>query len=229
MHNVLARQARLAGSRLAPHRPSSPDDVDGLDMLHEGSSTSRAQRLISRFHEQAVAEAREAPSFSPPWAALPPALPPTRRSDPIRADAEARRRRLAANRNPVHDAEPLQFRHRFRDPSMHAMFGNHTGRLRRRALGDYMVGFFLHYCNLRPTLSQRDEDFDASYETLLSLGGMIGEAKPRATPDHVIAGLENATYKEWATSESDQRCPICLDDVSFVFFSRVIYSQLAPV
>ncbi|KAJ7721164.1 hypothetical protein DFH07DRAFT_760584 [Mycena maculata] len=60
--------------------------------------------------------------------------------------------------------------------------------------------------------SQRDEDFDASYETLLSLGGIIGDAKPKATPDHVVAGLENATYKEWATAESDQRCPICLDD-----------------
>jgi hypothetical protein len=65
---------------------------------------------------------------------------------------------------------------------------------------------------------QRDEDFDGSYETLLSLGGMIGDAKPKATPDHVLAGLETASYKDWATSESDQRCPICLDDVSCLFF-----------
>lgn len=61
---------------------------------------------------------------------------------------------------------------------------------------------------------QRDEDFDASYETLISLGGMIGDVKPKATPEHVIAGLDAATYKDWATAESDQRCPICLDDVS---------------
>ncbi|KAJ7683963.1 hypothetical protein B0H17DRAFT_866570, partial [Mycena rosella] len=59
---------------------------------------------------------------------------------------------------------------------------------------------------------QRDEDFDGSYETLLSLSRLIGDAKPKATPDHVVSGLETASYKDWATTESDQRCPICLDD-----------------
>ncbi|KAF9261162.1 hypothetical protein L218DRAFT_870870, partial [Marasmius fiardii PR-910] len=58
----------------------------------------------------------------------------------------------------------------------------------------------------------RDEDFDGSYETLISLEAALGEVKPRATPDHVIAGLEAAFYKDWATKESDKRCPICLDD-----------------
>ncbi|KAJ7094576.1 hypothetical protein B0H15DRAFT_775680, partial [Mycena belliarum] len=57
-----------------------------------------------------------------------------------------------------------------------------------------------------------DEDFDASYENLLSLGGMIGDAKPKATPEHILSGLETASYKDWANAESDQRCPICLDD-----------------
>ncbi|KAJ7178944.1 hypothetical protein C8R46DRAFT_619313 [Mycena filopes] len=76
------------------------------------------------------------------------------------------------------------------------MFGlGATARFRRRALGDY-----------------RDEDFDGSYENLLTLGGMIGDAKPKATPEHVLAGLESASYKDWATAESDPRCPICLDD-----------------
>ncbi|KAJ7639028.1 hypothetical protein FB45DRAFT_741159 [Roridomyces roridus] len=76
-----------------------------------------------------------------------------------------------------------------------------------------MVGFTFIYPRPRLTfIFQRDEDFDNSYETLLSIGAIIGDVKPRATPGHVIAGLESATYKEWATAESDQRCPICLDD-----------------
>ncbi|KAJ6598858.1 hypothetical protein DFH09DRAFT_902978 [Mycena vulgaris] len=75
-----------------------------------------------------------------------------------------------------------------------------------------MVRLFIIPCSLRLKFSQRDEDFDGSYETLLSLGGIIGDAKPKATPDDVVSGLETASYKDWATSESDQRCPICLDD-----------------
>ncbi|KAJ7498721.1 hypothetical protein FB451DRAFT_1015638, partial [Mycena latifolia] len=59
---------------------------------------------------------------------------------------------------------------------------------------------------------QRDEDFDGSYENLISLSGIIGDVKPKATPDDVVSGLETASYKDWATPESDQRCPICLDD-----------------
>jgi hypothetical protein len=65
--------------------------------------------------------------------------------------------------------------------------------------------------------SQRDEDFDGSYENLLSLSGLIGDAKPKATPDHIVSELESASYKDWATPESDHRCPICLDDVSICF------------
>ncbi|KAF8195672.1 hypothetical protein K438DRAFT_1525290, partial [Mycena galopus ATCC 62051] len=58
----------------------------------------------------------------------------------------------------------------------------------------------------------RDEDFDASYENLLSLSSVIGDAKPKSTPEHVLTSLDTASYKDWATTESDQRCPICLDD-----------------
>jgi hypothetical protein len=61
---------------------------------------------------------------------------------------------------------------------------------------------------------QRDEDFDASYENLLSLAATIGDVRPRHTPDHIINSLPSATFKEWRNAESDQRCPICLDDVS---------------
>jgi len=70
------------------------------------------------------------------------------------------------------------------------------GRRARGALGDYM----------------RDEDFDTSYEGLINLAASIGEVKPRSTPSTVIEKLEVGLYKEWKTSESDQRCPICLDD-----------------
>ncbi|KAF8233862.1 hypothetical protein L208DRAFT_1264706, partial [Tricholoma matsutake] len=57
-----------------------------------------------------------------------------------------------------------------------------------------------------------DEDFDESYESLISLAQTLGEAKPRATPENVIASLETGKYKDWKTPDSDQRCPICLDD-----------------
>ncbi|KAJ3933331.1 MAG: hypothetical protein NXY57DRAFT_892250, partial [Lentinula lateritia] len=57
-----------------------------------------------------------------------------------------------------------------------------------------------------------DEDFDQSYEGLMSLAATLGEVKPRATPDHVVAGLKTGFYKDWASDECDKRCPICLDD-----------------
>ncbi|KAJ3986427.1 hypothetical protein F5890DRAFT_1407368, partial [Lentinula detonsa] len=57
-----------------------------------------------------------------------------------------------------------------------------------------------------------DEDFDQSYEGLMSLAATLGEVKTRATPDHVIAGLKTGFYKDWASDECDKRCPICLDD-----------------
>ncbi|EIM79681.1 uncharacterized protein STEHIDRAFT_69149, partial [Stereum hirsutum FP-91666 SS1] len=58
----------------------------------------------------------------------------------------------------------------------------------------------------------RDEDFDTSYESLLSLAATLGDVQPRCTPDNVISSLPTAPYQQWATSDSDQRCPICLDD-----------------
>ncbi|KAF8184833.1 hypothetical protein BJ912DRAFT_852939, partial [Pholiota molesta] len=57
-----------------------------------------------------------------------------------------------------------------------------------------------------------DEDFDDSYENLLSLSMQIGDVKPRATPSEVLEKMEKAIYKDWATDGSDTRCPICLDD-----------------
>ncbi|EPQ51458.1 hypothetical protein GLOTRDRAFT_48834, partial [Gloeophyllum trabeum ATCC 11539] len=64
-----------------------------------------------------------------------------------------------------------------------------------------------------------DEDFDPSYETLLSLASSIGDVRPRSTPEHIIASMPTGFYKDWAEAESDTRCPICLDD----------YKSLDPV
>ncbi|THH09442.1 hypothetical protein EW145_g2002 [Phellinidium pouzarii] len=69
----------------------------------------------------------------------------------------------------------------------------------------------------RPTLRNlgdfmRDEDFDTSYESLVALAATLGEAKPRATPAHVISALPTGLYKDWQSPQSDTRCPICLDD-----------------
>ncbi|KAF5309031.1 hypothetical protein D9619_013590 [Psilocybe cf. subviscida] len=72
-----------------------------------------------------------------------------------------------------------------------------AGMRRTRLLSDYM----------------RDEDLDLlSYEGLLSLTELAGDVRPRATPADVLEKMEKSTYKEWKTSESDTRCPICLDD-----------------
>ena len=61
---------------------------------------------------------------------------------------------------------------------------------------------------------QRDEDFDSSFEGLTNLTAALGEVKPRNTPSHVISGLPSGKYGEWAAPGCDQRCPVCLDDVS---------------
>jgi hypothetical protein len=62
---------------------------------------------------------------------------------------------------------------------------------------------------------QRDEDFDESYESLISLAAALGEAKPRGAPPEIVEKMDKGKYKNWKTDESDVRCPICLDDVCF--------------
>ncbi|KDQ55502.1 hypothetical protein JAAARDRAFT_134088, partial [Jaapia argillacea MUCL 33604] len=57
-----------------------------------------------------------------------------------------------------------------------------------------------------------DEDFDGSYESLLSLAATLGDVRPRRVPENVIESLPNAAYSQWATEDADKRCPICLDD-----------------
>ncbi|KAI0666381.1 hypothetical protein C8Q78DRAFT_984142, partial [Trametes maxima] len=59
----------------------------------------------------------------------------------------------------------------------------------------------------------RDEDFDVSYEGLLSLSSLLGDVKPRGTPADIITSLPKGTYSEWARpGTTEERCPICLDD-----------------
>jgi len=72
---------------------------------------------------------------------------------------------------------------------------------------------------------QRDEDFDESYESLISLAAALGEAKPRGAPSEVVEKMEKGKYKDWKTEESDVRCPICLDDVWFfsLLKSKAVY------
>ena len=102
---------------------------------------------------------------------------------------------------------------------------------RARMLGDYMVSsnsllffssiafrFGYKILTQPPFLfypKQRDEDFDESYESLISLAAALGEAKPRGAPSEVVEKMEKGKYKDWKTEESDVRCPICLDDVWF--------------
>ncbi|KJA22495.1 hypothetical protein HYPSUDRAFT_139139, partial [Hypholoma sublateritium FD-334 SS-4] len=57
-----------------------------------------------------------------------------------------------------------------------------------------------------------DEDFDSSYESLLSLGMQIGDVKPRATPSEVLSKMQKGVYSDFAGEGTDTRCPICLDD-----------------
>ncbi|KAJ6468266.1 hypothetical protein C8R45DRAFT_793522, partial [Mycena sanguinolenta] len=55
------------------------------------------------------------------------------------------------------------------------------------------------------------QDFEV-LANLTSRSVTTGVARPRATPDHDITGLETALYREWATAASDHQCPICIED-----------------
>ena len=52
-----------------------------------------------------------------------------------------------------------------------------------------------------------------SYEGLLSLSTLLSDVKPRGTPTDIISSLPKGTYGEWARPDTEERCPICLDDV----------------
>ena len=76
-------------------------------------------------------------------------------------------------------------------------------------------------------VGQRDEDFDTSYESLLSLAATLGEVKPRSVPEKVLKALPTAQYRDWMSVDSDERCSICLDDVRRVFRSLWVRMLIA--
>ncbi|KAF5391236.1 hypothetical protein D9757_003038 [Collybiopsis confluens] len=122
----------------------------------------------------------------------------------------ATRRRPSPGRGPDASSDPRTARMRT------SRFGRHRPE---PSLGDSFVTLSeLVSRNRRPRGNfnlgdyMRDEDFDQSYEGLMSLAATLGEVRPRATPDHVVAGLEAGFYKDWASENCDKRCPICLDD-----------------
>ncbi|KAJ3562783.1 hypothetical protein NP233_g9355 [Leucocoprinus birnbaumii] len=57
-----------------------------------------------------------------------------------------------------------------------------------------------------------DDEFDASYESLLALQDALGEVKQRSTPEAVLKKLKKGKYREWAQQGAETRCPICLED-----------------
>ncbi|KAL4257547.1 RING-type E3 ubiquitin transferase, partial [Pleurotus pulmonarius] len=202
-------------------------------MQHDGLSVSRSHQLMRQYQREREAErararanastTTRAPNSSfgeyvssdaediPPRASYR-SRPMARRhewyavdlldfSSPQNSDANA------GSNGPTPSAHSARMRAaRSRIPANHTMgfmFGpsgvhdfNSRVHRRGRPSGDYM----------------RDEDFDTSYEGLLSLAATLGDAKPKSTPEHIIAGLPTGIYKDWATPDSDHRCPICLDD-----------------
>jgi E3 ubiquitin-protein ligase RNF38/44 len=68
---------------------------------------------------------------------------------------------------------------------------------------------------------QNDDEFDASYESLLTLQDALGEVKPRSTPEAVLRKLKRGKYREWRMEgggKEEIRCPICLEDVRITLF-----------
>ncbi|KAI0794863.1 hypothetical protein C8Q75DRAFT_513238 [Abortiporus biennis] len=84
------------------------------------------------------------------------------------------------------------------------VFSRVWSRSQHRNLGDYV----------------RDEDLDTSYEGLLRLSTLLGEARPRGLSQASMDRLPSGVYREWMIAgETEARCPICLDD----------YEQTDPV
>jgi len=223
IHRFLTQQARMEASRLED--PEAPVSSQGLrhaiDLLrHDDLSTTRTQQLIERFHrEQDSTRTRVdfVSTTSTPSTAAGPRRPDGRRylrESIMRRESgagdEERRSAAGINQEEQWESEELAALglsqtlsqsmrgRRGRFPRVPADVMYSLGRQARR------VGTFGDYV--------RDEDFDESYEGLLSLSATLGDVKPKATPPSILSELETGQYKDWATSESDQRCPICLDD-----------------
>ncbi|KAJ8474194.1 hypothetical protein ONZ45_g16030 [Pleurotus djamor] len=247
VHEFLSNRPRIEGSRLVmPEHPSSqstrtPGEEEGLSVAlsilrRDGLSSTRSQQIMDQFqdrerrsnmdgtmssststaHDAArrASEARNLPGSS--FGRRNRGYPRREFFATIDADSShsetpsssSSNPRVPPSRDPTSPAH-LRLRNiraRLLPSSMGSMFNptSYADRSRtRRPMGDYM----------------RDDDFSPSYEFLLQLGESLGDAKPKSTPDHVLASLPTGIYKDWATADSDQRCPICLDD----------YQSLDPV
>lgn len=63
----------------------------------------------------------------------------------------------------------------------------------------------------------------------MRLSEVMGDANPKKTSSAILESLEKAEYKDWATADSDERCPICLDDVRMSKFSSAQILTSLPV
>ncbi|KAK0473411.1 hypothetical protein IW261DRAFT_693149 [Armillaria novae-zelandiae] len=147
-------------------------------------------------------------------ASRPPSYPVRRRPSPprpagSRPSAEPLPSRAAAARGSRNNSRYIRAHHHegysslFRPLDLYNLeFIHAPWRVRRARPGGFGMGDFV-----------RDEDFDDSYEGLLSLSSILGDV-PKATPADVISGMKTGLFKDWSTSDSDHRCPICLDDYS---------------
>ncbi|KAG6908281.1 hypothetical protein DXG01_005382 [Tephrocybe rancida] len=234
LHNFLMRHPRYEAARRETSRRPVPSrgDEDGfnhaIDVLRQdGLSSGRSQDLMDTYHREHQrrlsrpspwgimeegpgnntarhAETGTSSQAEQPDGRLPTAnigFPRRRRSVYLDFDEEETDTGSPFERNRVLTAQARRFRGPGSEtpvfPRRNGMFARLGGGMRRgRPLGDYM----------------RDEDFNGDYEALLSLAAQLGDAKPRSTPDDVIAGLDTGLYKDWKTPDSDSRCPICLDD-----------------
>ncbi|THH18152.1 hypothetical protein EW146_g2788 [Bondarzewia mesenterica] len=232
IHSLFSRRPRLEASRIADDDLSSNGgDVEGFShaialLRADGLTNEREQQLIDRFRERSEDHGRPSShwgdlegegdrSIQPrPYlisrlsGSLPP--PPEREIDqlgtrggmgsrPMRRSAPLTGHRVSLSSR-ISAREGAAALERIERIERMIRAGGRDGPSvsgrGRRSLGDFI----------------RDEDFDTSYESLLSLAATLGEVKPRCTPDNVIASLPTGLYKEWANSDSDHRCPICLDD-----------------
>ncbi|PPQ99420.1 hypothetical protein CVT24_005407 [Panaeolus cyanescens] len=231
MHRLLTERVRLDGSRLestaqAPHltRLPHPTELSGTlrnvpstsgvnPMRPEpGSDVSRSQQLVDRYrrlHELHADHSYRDRTREQTGTGRN-GLGSQRIGEGTRETITPRSapRWLSGSGSDDSSSSPITFgetpfgevitamrgrRGRFSRPEGMSFFGR---RRSRQAMGDYM----------------HDDDFDSSYESLLNLAATLGDVRAKSTPEEIINTQETAMYKEWATAESDQRCPICLDD-----------------
>ncbi|TFK69218.1 hypothetical protein BDN72DRAFT_768209 [Pluteus cervinus] len=200
MHRHFERRNRIEATRVANPDDSGDDGDAGrfhhaIEALRDGpNNPTRSRQLIDRFHQDRASSAADTSrrNSSSNWGSI--------LDDDWTSGLEA----FGARRHRFPRATPRA------TPNRYSRWGRSDFSL--RAVGDYVVSIPPPFLSSITYVLQRDEDFDTSYEGLMSLTAALGEVKPKNTPDKVVEEMEAAHYKDWATTESDRRCPICLDD-----------------